>query len=373
MKIGIVTEYYYPFLGGITENVHNSRAKLEDMGHAVKIITSNTGSWQNGDGDANDSDAGIVRLGRSIPVYANGSFARVTVGGRLRNQLSAILEGERFDILHIHSPLVFTLPLLSLIEAKCPAVGTFHTSFGKCSFYSVFRNKLQVGVNKLKGRIIVSRACQDSLSQYFDFNARVIPNGVDTQLFHPEASPLEKFNDGKINLLFLSRFDPRNGLSLMLRAFEIIKSQVRDVRLVVVGDGPLSFYYKKQVPYRLRKDVHFEGLVDGGRPNYYASCDVFCSPVTKASFGITLLEAMASGKPIVATENPGYKELLAPDEGVLLPSGDPNAFANAILNLLADEKLRREMGANGRRKALSYSWDTIARSLMDYYLEVLEK
>jgi phosphatidylinositol alpha-mannosyltransferase len=173
------------------------------------------------------------------------------------------------------------------------------------------------------------------------------------------------------NLLFLSRFDPRNGLRLMLRAFELVKDTVPDVRLIIVGDGLLKSYYKRFVPRRLARDIHFEGLVTDARASYYASCDVFCSPVMKASFGVTLLEAMASGKPIVATENRGYRELLGPEEGILVPPNDPSAFARSIVKLLADEKLRNGMGANGRRKAVRYSWDMIAREIAGYYDEIL--
>jgi phosphatidylinositol alpha-mannosyltransferase len=374
MKIGIVTEYYYPLLGGITENVHNTKIRLEKMGHDVKIITSNfTKPWFALHAKHTPSEAGVIRMGRTMPVYANGSFAHLTVGRRLRDEMTAILEAERFDLLHVHSPIVITLPLIALAEAKCPVVGTFHTYFDRSLTLSILRKALQKSIENLDGKIVVSKNCLEALRRYFNLNARIIPNGVDTEQFTPSVSPLDKFNDEKMNLLFLSRFDPRNGLSLMLRAFEIIKSQFAAVRLIVVGDGPLGFYYRQLVPKNSLQDVHFEGLASHQRPRYYASCDVFCSPVMRASFGVTLLEAMASGKPIVATENPGYKELLDPDVAFLLPPNDAAAFARTTLSLLKDERLRREMGANGRKKALAYSWDSIAREIADYYDEILRR
>jgi len=373
VKIGIVTEYYYPLLGGITENVHNTRIRLEKMGHEVKIITSNfAGPWFAPHTEPAPDEASVIHLGRTMPIYANGSFAHLTVGGHLRARMRAILEAERFDILHVHSPVVVTLPLIALVEAKSPVVGTFHTYFDRSLLFSLVKNKLQRGVDKLDGKIVVSQNCLHALRHYFDLNARVIPNGVDTEKFSPSVLPLERFSDEKRNLLFLSRFDPRNGLALMLRAFEIVKSEFEPVRLIVVGDGPLRFYYKQFVSKGLQRDVHFEGVASDTRPRYYASCDVFCSPVTRASFGITLLEAMAAGKPIVATRNPGYEELLSPDVGFLLPPDDPIAFAKAILSLLRDSRLRKEMGATGRGKALTYSWDSITRKIVDYYDEILK-
>jgi phosphatidylinositol alpha-mannosyltransferase len=125
------------------------------------------------------------------------------------------------------------------------------------------------------------------------------------------------------------------------------------------------------IPPALRPDVHFEGPAIATRPAYYSTSDVFCSPVGKASFGVTLLEAMASGKPIVATDNAGYRDLLGPEEGILVPQDDPEAFASAIVRLLRDERLRSEMGRAGLRKVARYSWDHIVRKTIDLYEEIL--
>jgi phosphatidyl-myo-inositol alpha-mannosyltransferase len=374
MKIGIVTEYYYPLLGGITEHVHNTKTRLQAMGHDVRIITSNNGAHGgNGNGGADPGEADVIRIGRALPVYSNGSFAHMTVGKNLKGRMRAILQAEEFDLLHLHSPIVVTLPPLAAGEATCPLVGTFHTYFEGSLIYSILRGKIQKTiVNRLNAQIAVSKTTTDALGRYFDLDAKIIPNGVDTDLFRPEAAPLGKFDDGKRNLLFLGRFDPRNGLALMLKAFEIIKSGFPDVRLIVVGNGPLDFYYKSLVPRRLRRDVYFEGPVKDNRPAYYTRCDVFCSPVMKASFGVTLLEAMASGRPIVATENEGYKELLGPGESILVPARDPKAFAGAVISLLRDDGLRRRMGDNGRRKAMRYSWDVVTQEIAACYDEIVK-
>lgn len=372
MKIGIVTEYYYPLLGGISENVHNTRTRLEKLGHEVKVITSAHGGSRPGPhaGGAR-AERGVIRIGRSVPVYSNGSFAHMTLGLGLKGRLRSIFDEERFDLLHLHSPMVPTLPLMALHGSGTPLVGTFHTYFEGSPIYSALNGRLQRAVDRLDGQIAVSGTCVEALGRYFKLNARVIPNGVDMDEFNPAVAPLEKYADGRSNLLFLSRFDPRNGLHLMLEAFELVKAEFPEVRLIIVGDGPLRRYYRRFVPKRHAGDIHFEGRVRDARARYYASCDVFCSPVMKASFGVTLLEAMAAGKPIVATENRGYRELLDPDVGILTPPGDPAAFARAILTLLRDERMRREMGACGRRKALRFSWDVVVREIVAYYEEIL--
>jgi phosphatidylinositol alpha-mannosyltransferase len=376
LKIGIVTEYYYPLLGGITENVHNTMIRLIEMGHEVKIITSKCCSrCRPATVDSHSLySPNLIRVGHSVPIYSNGSFAHLTVGIGLRADLRKILEREKFDLLHIHSPLVPTLPLIALFEATCCVVGTFHTYFDRNLVYGVLKEVIQEkALSRLDGQIAVSKSCIEALSRTFKLNPRIIPNGVDTRRFSPNVPRLERFDQSKMNLFFLGRLDPRNGLSLMLRAFGIVKSEFPEVRLIIAGDGPLRSYYKAFIPRSLAGDIHLVGPILGQRARYYATCDVFCSPVEKASFGVTLLEAMASGKPIVATANRGYKELLGPGDGFLVPLGDPRAFARSILNLLRDEQLRTNMGLNGRIKALRYSWDNVAGEIAAYYEELLRR
>lgn len=369
LKVGIVTEYYYPLLGGISENVHNTAVRLREKGHTVKIITS---KLNGGYPDSSDESADIIRIGHSLAIYNNGSLARITVGRHLIGELKKTFERERFDLLHLHSPLVPTLPAFALACAKCPTVGTFHTYFDRSLGYSILKGWVQkTFVNKLNGQIAVSQSCIDALEPFFRINARIIPNGVNISEFNPDVPVFPHFDDGKKNLLFLGRLDPRNGLPLMIQAFSLIKSKFSEVRLIIVGDGPLRKYYKRLVPDGLEEDIHLVGPVLKERNRYYASCDIFCSPVEKASFGITLLEAMASGKPIVATDNCGYRELLSQNEGFLIPPRDPAAFADAILKLLRNPGLSEEMGRFGREKALQYSWDKVVDEVAAYYEEVL--
>jgi len=369
LKVGIVTEYYYPLLGGISENVHNTAIHLREKGHTVKIITSNLNGGFPG---SSDKSADIIRIGHSAALYNNGSLARVTIGAHLFSDLKRVFDREKFDLLHLHSPLVPTLPMFAVWSAKCPKVGTFHTYFDRAIGYSLLKGVVQKKlVDKLNGQIAVSQSCIDALEPFFKINARIIPNGVNISEFNPDVPVFPHFDDGKKNLLFLGRLDPRNGLPLMIQAFSLIKSKFPEVRLIIVGDGPLRKYYKRLVPDGLEDDIHLVGPVLEERNRYYASCDIFCSPVEKASFGITLLEAMASGKPIVATDNCGYRELLGRNEGLLMPPRDPAAFADGILKLLRNPGLSEEMGRLGREKALQYSWRKVVDEVAAYYEEVL--
>ena len=189
-------------------------------------------------------------------------------------------------------------------------------------------------------------------------------------MFSPHAPRLARFGPEKRTLLFLGRFDPRNGLPFMLRAFVEVRKRIRDLRLVVVGGGPRETLYTQMVPEELRDDVHFEGPALVNRPSYYASADLFCSPITNASFGITLLEAMASGTPIVATDNVGYRDLLGA-EGLIVPY-NVEAFADAIIQTLSDDRLRIAMREAGLRKAEQFSWPSVVNRLLEYFNEVID-
>lgn len=374
MKICIVTEYYYPLLGGISEHVHNTGLQLVRMGHEVWIITSNQVRLEGRDEHWPDNSAfTIVRIGRSWGAHWNGSVTNVTLGFKnLWTEMRAVMLRERFDIVHVHSPIVPTLPPIGILAAPCPSVATFHSYFGFSRYYWVLRHLLQRHfLDKLDGQIAVSQSCLRALQPYFHMNARIIPNGIDLDVFSPDAPTLPKYDDGKLNLLFLSRLEPRTGIDLMLQAFEIIKRQQSDVRLVVVGDGPLRAEYEASVPREYAHDVDFVGPVLAERPSYYRTADIYCAPISKASFGMTLLEAMASGTPIVATENDGYCDLLGPEEGVLVPHGNPQQFADAILPLLADKDLRARMGQAGLAKAARFAWPKVTEQVVSYYEEIL--
>src|SRR5207249_702997 len=162
-----------------------------------------------------------------------------SVGTKIWGEMRDLLRSDPFDILQLHSPLVATLPPIAALLARCPRVGTFHSYFDRSLVYEMFKGVLQKQfVRRLNGVTVVSPSVMRAMERYFDFNARVVPNGVDTKLFHPGAPRLEKFSRDKRTLLFLGRFDPRNSFPFMLKAFTEVRKQLDDVRLVVVGTGP---------------------------------------------------------------------------------------------------------------------------------------
>ena len=240
-------------------------------------------------------------------------------------------------------------------------------------------SKLLLGrwVHRLDGRVAVSQAAMRYVSRHFPGNYHIIPNGVDLEHFSPEVAPREEFRDGKRNILFVGRLEKRKGLDYLLGAYGHIKKEFPNTRLIVVGPGTrLRKGYEQMVRERQLRDVVFTGYVSYEElPSYYATADIFCAPASgEESFGIILLEAMATGKPVIASQNEGYCQLVAPGaEGLLFPPRDEEVLTQALRTLLTDSALGKEMGARGLRKAQEYSWAHIAELSAELYLELLKE
>lgn len=362
LRIALVTEYYYPHLGGVCEHVHFFAREARLRGHHVDIITSHI--------PGAPAAPGVIRLGRSQPVYANGSQARITVGLGLRRQMRRVLREGRYDIVHAHSPLQPVLPLLAIEEADCPVVGTFHTYFDHSVGYTVMRGYFQRRLDRLAAAIAVSRSTTVALERYFTADWKIVPNGIDTALFTPDAPrPLAMRGDAPV-VLFLGRFDPRNGLTTLIDAFRHVRGPRRPAQLVVVGDGPLRDQYRRAAAGD--PDITFVGAVLDERPGYYANSAVYACPTTKASFGITLLESMACETPIVCSDIMGFRDVVADGrEALMVPCGDRRALADSLARVLDDDALRTRLGATGRQRALGYGWPHVTARVLDVYASVL--
>lgn len=370
LNIAIVTHAYYPQYGGVTEHVHHSAVELRKRGHRVTIITCG-----HRNSDCMDPDD-VIRLGSNVLIRYNKAYVNLTVGWNIYGKMRRLLRSGRYDIVHVNCPLVPVLPLAATRTARnCLIFGTFHASAKSSAGYLLFKPLLQQYHRRLDGRIAVSKPARDFVRKYFGGDYRIIPNGVDISRFNPSNEPIKELTDGALNVLFVGRPDPRKGLEYLIKAMDMVSSGCKTrVRLVVIGDGPKRAMYEAMVDGKHRDSIVFLGSVSRDLlPRYFSSADVFCSPATgNESFGIVLLEAMASGVPIVASDIPGYRTVVdSGEEGFLIRSRDRDALAKAILLLLNDEKLRAEMGTRGREKALRYSWASVAEQIEDYYFDVL--
>jgi phosphatidyl-myo-inositol alpha-mannosyltransferase len=364
VRIGIFTEYYYPSIGGIQEHVYNFAREARRLGHAVKIVTSSMPDLENG-----DPEEGVVRIAPSRPVYINGGFGRVTTGHRLSIAVRDLLARERFDVVHVHAPLTPVLPLVAIHHADGPVVGTFHTHFHPGLLFRLFRDGLQRYLDRLDAAVAVSRACLSAFQHRLRADFRIIPNGVDVAKFS-RGRRIHRYDDGKLNVLFVGRLEPRNGLDRILAGFARARRQI-PARLIILGDGPLMPRYRAMVPDELEDDVVFAGRVLDARPDWYATADVYCAPTRIASFGVTLLEAMAAGRPVLASDIDGYREVLQHGaEGELLAPDDPDAWARALVRLARDPARAAAYGERGRVTAQRYAWPTVTSDILQVYRSI---
>ncbi len=370
-KIGIVSEYFYPHLGGITEHVYYFSKELIRRGYEVVLLTGYEGMDPGVDVPP---ELRVLRLGKCFTIFSNQSYGRVTVGWNLGKKIKKVLAEEKFDLLHIHSPIMMTLPVLFQKYTNTVTVGTFHTYFDSFLVYRIGRAVAQKYLDKLDGRIAISSSCIEAMNRYFHADYRIIPNGIETEWFARPSGRIARFADGSPNILFLGRLDPRNGLDTLIDAYRHVESRLPEARLIVVGDGPLRAIYEKKAGAFLGRKIFFEGQINGGRPDYFATSHVFCYPATKASFGITLLEAMSAGTPVVATDNRGFRDIIHHEvDGLLVPQDNPQKLADALVRVLKDPALASKLAEGGRREAERYSWSKVTDQVLNYYDEVYQR
>jgi phosphatidylinositol alpha-mannosyltransferase len=371
MKIALVSPYDFTYPGGVNIHVASLERFFTKMGHDVKIIAPSSGNVS-GIGDR------FIRIGTPIPIPAGGTICRVTISLRLGPTIKSVLSRENFDIIHLHEPFMPMLCSAILRFSNTANVATFHAFDGKPGYkYTkpISSIMLRRRLHKLDGKIAVSTAAMEFASKYIPGHYNIIPNGIDLELFSPDVSPISEFCDGKLNILFVGRLEKQKGVSYLIRAFRRIRQEVPNSRLIIVGPGTrLRGKYEKEVVRSGLKDVIFVGgKPQSDLPRYYKTADVFCAPATGLeSFGIVLLEAMAVGKPVVATNIDGYNSVMTHGvEGLLVPPKNEEMLAQALVSLLTNESLRREMGARARLKATDYSWEYVTRKVLDYYTEIL--
>jgi phosphatidylinositol alpha-mannosyltransferase len=363
MRIGIVTEYYRPWPGGISEHVHHEAEELRARGHSVKILTGPaTPDW---------SDEGeVLRLGFEYRFTSNGALSRFVLGADLL-RFGSLLRRERFDVVHVHAPLDPFLAWAAILGSDCANVGTFHANFEPGSLWNLLFRTLRPITgrvfDRLHGRIAVSGEARRSIEHYFPGEYTIIPNGVDTARFNPDVEPLPELESGRPRILFVGRADPRKGLPLLLQAFASLRAEIEGVELVVVGvertevEGQL-----REIGSEAAADVRFAGYVSPeALPRYFASSTVFCSPaVGQESQGIVLLEAMAAGRPPVAFAIPGYRDVVSHDgDGWLVEQIGAEPLAKGLSELLKDEERLARLAAAGRHTAAGYAWPSVAERI----------
>ena len=371
MKIALVSPYDFAYPGGVANHISSLERRFTRMGHEVKVIAPASRAIP-------DFGDRFIPIGKPRSIPSSESVIRIPISLRLGPTIKEVLARENFDIIHLHEPFMPMLCSAVLRFSNTANVGTFHAcqgspgyNWGKPISTWMIRRRL----HKLHGRIAVSEPAMNFAKKNISGEYQIIPNGIDLEQFSPDVSPMEEFCDGKQNILFLGRLEFRKGLNYLLNAYLLLKREIPNSRLIVVGPGTrLRKRYEKWVRRHRLEDVVFVGYAPyEDIPRYYKTADVFCAPATsRESFGIVLLEAMAVGKPIVATNIEGYANVVTHGEdGLLVPPQNSKELARALISLLNDATLRQQMGARGQLKSEKYSWEHVAQRVLDLYHEAL--
>ncbi len=364
MRVGLVCPYDWGVPGGVQAHVRDLAVELMRQGHSVSVLAP-----ADEDGELPPY---VVSTGRAVPVPYNGSVARLAFGPRTASRVRKWIREGEFDVLHVHEPASPSLSLLATWAALGPIVATFHMS-GRSRAMSAFYGMLQTALEKISARIAVSEYARSTLVSHLGGDAVLIPNGVDVRRF-TTGEPLPGWPGSGEALGFLGRMDePRKGLPVLLSAFVELAPRRPGLRLLLAGPGDADDVYD-ELPKALHDRVTCLGMVsEEDKVRMLRSVDIYVAPNTGGeSFGIVLLEAMAAGTPVLASDLEAFARVLDHGRaGVLFPTEDSSALAKAANELLDDPGTRAELVAAGRSVVDRYDWSTVAQRVQAVYEAVV--
>jgi phosphatidylinositol alpha-mannosyltransferase len=368
LRIGIVCPYSLDVPGGVQSHVLDLARALIALGHSVSVLAPADDERRPG---APPLPAFVTPAGRAVSVPYNGSVARVTFGPVSYARVRRWLAEHTFDVLHLHEPGTFSLSSLALFEAEGPIVATFHTSTERSRATLVFARPINALMEKVTARIAVSPMARRVQVEHLGGDAVEIPNGVDVPLF-ADGPLLPGYPRPGHTVGFLGRFtEPRKGMAVLLDALRRLAPARPGLRLLVVGGGDADALRRAAGP-RLADRLDVLGAVDDvTKAAALRSMDVYCAPNTGSeSFGMVLTEAMAAGRPVLASDLGAFRAVLdagEPAAGVLFPTGDAARLAAALAALLDDPGRRAALGAAAQARAGAFDWPVVASAVLRVY------
>ncbi len=363
MKILLVCPYDWHAPGGVQVHVRQLADELGSRGHRTTILAP---------GSRPSEDAGVRIVGRPVRVPYRGTVAPISFSPGSWRRIRSAMRSFDPDVIHAHEPLTPSTSMLAVLAASAPVVATFHASLDRSRLMELAGPVLRQVSGRIDAAVAVSEAAAAFLRRVVDVPLEIVPNGVDVRAFAHPGRPVEGLPAGP-KILWVNRLDPQKGFEIMLRAFEELASEIPDVHLLVAGDGR-DRVLLRSLPSELRSRILRLGTVPHAElPRYHAAADVAVSPATgQESFGIVLVEAMAAGVPVVASDIAGYREVVRDGvDGLLVPPNDANALAAAIRRVLSEPELAATLAAAGRTRAETFSWQAVAPRLEAVYDRVI--
>src|SRR5215472_17470533 len=360
LRIGICASYDLGRAGGVNTHIRAQAAALRSFGHDVCVIGASSAPLPEGE----------VSLCGSVSLVIGHTETGFGIDPRSWWTVRRLLRDRQFDVLHMHEPLMPLPSWFVLWQAQAPVVATFHTYRERGhKWYPKYRWLFDPMMSRVTTRLAVSDAARRTVAAHFPGHYEVVPNAINVCRFAMPAAPPPLMSERRRYVVCVGRLEPRKGLDRLLQAMAIVRQQTPCAQLVVVGEGPDRMAIESQAR-ELGVNVLFAGRVsDDELPGFYQAADVVCAPALgDESFGIVLLEAMAAGRPIVATDIAGYSELLAPAGCARLAAADdPTSLAREIRAVLDDSTLARTLGERGVVAAGKYDWSVVAGRLEEIY------
>ncbi|MBX5468955.1 MAG: flippase-like domain-containing protein [Thermoleophilaceae bacterium] len=375
MRVALVSPYSFTYPGGVGRHAEALASELAAQGHEVRLLAPYDpddrlarAMHRGARPEAREIPDYLVPLGRTVGIPANGAVSNLSVFPEAVSLLRRELRHGRYDVIHVHEPNAPVVSWSALGAPEAPVVGTFHAyanrpiALGLAHLAGMWRQ-----YNHLRVRIAVSEAARWTAERFAGGRYRIIPNGVD--LGAAPAGPKRRGEELKI--LFLGRAEERKGLPVLLRAFEALHDADRACRLIVAGATP-----EEVDPYLLeREGVEIHGrVIEAEKWRLLHEADLLCAPsLGGESFGMVLTEAFACSTPVVASDIPGYRDVVRDGvDGVLVPPADPRALAETLLSLVVDREVVARMSERARERAERYAWPRVAEEVLRAYEDAIE-
>jgi len=362
MRIGIVCPYSWDIPGGVQAHVRDLAEKLMELGHTVSVLAP-------GDEEMPGLPPYVVIAGKAVPIPYNGSVARLQFGMVSAARVRRWLKDGAFDVVHVHEPAPPSLSLLTCMIHDGPLVATFHAATVRSRFLSMFDSVLQPFLEKISGRIAVSPAARKVIVEHLGGDAVVIPNGVAVSHF-VDAQPLPGYPREGGTIGFIGRYDePRKGMDVLVAAIEQLLPKRKQLQLVVAGRGEEEAFRESLSPALAKRVVMLGQVSEADKASMLRSVDIYVAPNTgQESFGIILLEAMAAGTAVAASDLDAFRRVLGGGKaGQLFATGDSAALADALGHLLDDPASRTRLIAAGRRAVAPFDWNLVTAQILRVY------
>jgi phosphatidylinositol alpha-mannosyltransferase len=368
LRIGIVCPYSFDVPGGVQNHVRDLAETLIALGHHVSVLAP-------GDEESGEQPY-VVPAGRAVPVPYNGSVARVSFGLISATRVRRWMAAGRFDVLHVHEPLIPSLSMLAVLSARGPVVATFHTAMTRSRALAAAQGLLQLVLEKITGRIAVSELARKVQVEHLGGSAWEIPNGVQVSRYR-SAPPLPGWPGTGGTLGFLGRFtEPRKGFPFLLRAFGALAAVRPGLRLLVAGPGDVDEVMSDFPEIsRYRDRIVFLGKVsEEDKARMLRSVDLYVAPNTGGeSFGMILTEAMSAGTTVIASDLDAFRRVLDGGRaGALFPVGNSDALAACVATLLDDPARRAALAARATEVVSAYDWPVVAERVLEVYSTAIE-